>query len=133
MTDWFCVRRKVLFLTAALVIAVGLTTRLPGIDWSPQTAKYLGSVLWGVMVYCLTGGLWRRLRASRVALLASCIAAAVEFSQLWHVPLLDSIRRTSLGVLLIGRFFAWADIAAYLIGITLAAAADAMGSRLKAP
>ena len=66
-----------------------------------------------------------------VALVAAGIAVSVEFSQLWHTPWLDGFRQTRLGVLLIGRFFAWADIAAYLAGIVLSAGADWLLSRLK--
>jgi hypothetical protein len=66
-----------------------------------------------------------------VALVAAGIALSVEFSQLWHTPWLDGFRQTRLGVLLIGRFFAWADIAAYLAGIMLAAVAGQRVSRLK--
>jgi hypothetical protein len=44
----------------------------------------------------------------------------VEFSQLLHTGWLDAVRRTTIGVLLIGRFFSWWDIASYLIGIAIA-------------
>ncbi|WP_436150589.1 hypothetical protein [Bosea sp. LjRoot90] len=46
-------RRVVLALVAIGIIAIGLTTRLPGLGWPPILAKYLGSALWGAMVYCL--------------------------------------------------------------------------------
>ncbi|CAN7408146.1 DUF2809 domain-containing protein [Bosea sp. LjRoot90] len=59
-----------------------------------------------------------------IALLAACVAVTVEASQLWHAPWLDAFRQTRLGVLLLGRFFAWADIAAYLVGIGVAAVSD---------
>lgn len=124
-------RRTGLAVATALVIGIGLTTRLPGIDWSPLLGKYLGSLLWGAMVYCLVGFMRPRWPMSLVALVAACMAVSVELSQLWHTPWLDGFRQTRLGVLLIGRFFAWADIAAYLAGIALAAAADRLLSRLK--
>jgi len=107
-----------------LVIGTGLTTRLPSIDWGPVLGKYLGSLLWGAMVYCLVGFMRPRWRMSLVALVAAYIAVSVELSQLWHTPCLDALRQTRLGVLLIGRYFAWADILAYLAGIGAAAGAD---------
>lgn len=124
-------RRAGLAIAAALVIGIGLTTRLPGIDWGPVLGKYLGSLLWGAMVYGLVGFMRPRWQVSMVALVAACIAVSVELSQLWHTPWLDGFRQTRLGVLLLGRFFAWADIAAYLAGIALAAVADRQLSRLK--
>lgn len=129
MRSRFCGRRAGLAAATVLIIGIGLTTRLPGIDWGPLVGKYLGSMLWGAMVYCLAGFMRPRWQVSVVALVAACIAASVELSQLWHTPWLDGFRQTRLGVLLIGRFFAWADIAAYLVGIALATVADRLLSR----
>ncbi len=130
MTGFRLSRRSALALAVIFIIAIGLTTRLPGIGWSPILAKYLGSLLWGVMVFCLVAWLRPGWRPTAVALVASCVAVLVEFSQLWHPSWLDDFRATRLGVLLLGRFFAWADIAAYLIGIVVAAGFDRF--RLKA-
>lgn len=117
-------RRAALALAALFIIAVGLTTRLPGMGWSPIVAKYLGSLLWGAMVYCLAAWLRPGGQPAAVALAASCVAVLVEFSQLWHPSWLDEFRASRLGVLLLGRFFAWADIVAYLIGIAMVAGID---------
>lgn len=123
-------RRVGLAIATILIVGAGLTTRLPGIDWSPVIGKYLGALLWGAMVYCLVGLMRPRCRVFSVMLVATCVAASVELSQLCHTPWLDDFRQTRLGVLLIGRFFAWADIAAYLAGIAIAAGADRSVSRL---
>lgn len=125
-------RRAGLAIVTILIIGVGLTTRLPGIDWSPVISKYLGALLWGAMVYCLVGLMRPRWRVFLVIFVATCIAVSVELSQLCHTPWLDDFRQAKLGVLLIGRFFAWADIAAYLAGIAIAACADWSVSRLSA-
>ena len=130
MTGRFRSRRVAFALAAILVIGLGLTTRLPGLNWPPMVAKYLGSFLWGAMVFCVAGFVRPRWRIGHLALAASCIAVAVELSQLWHTPWLDSFRQTRLGVLLIGRFFAWADILAYLAGIVTAASLDGFQSWL---
>ncbi|WID97879.1 DUF2809 domain-containing protein [Bosea vestrisii] len=125
MMDIRPLRRVVLALFAIVIIAIGLTTRLPGVAWPPIFAKCLGSALWGVMVYCVVAWLRPGWHLARVALAASCVAVAVELSQLWHPAWLDAFRATRMGVLLLGRFFAWADIVAYLVGIGAAAATDA--------
>lgn len=117
-------RRVVLALAAILIVAVGLTTRLPDSGWPPMVAKYLGSSLWGAMVYCAVAWLRPDWRSGQAVLVACCIAVVVEVSQLWHPSSLDAFRATRLGVLLLGRFFAWVDIAAYLAGISVAAVID---------
>jgi hypothetical protein len=111
-------------LAAILVIAVGLLTRWPAISIPPALAKYLGSVLWGAMVYCALRACWPDARPRIVVVIAIVLAAGVEVSQLWHTPWLDAFRRTTIGVLLIGRYFALADIAAYSAGILLARGAE---------
>jgi hypothetical protein len=110
-------RRAAYALMAAALIAVGLTTRLPMIGWPPSLAKYAGSIIWGAMLYMTLAFLLPRLRAPVLLALALAIGAAVEFSQLWHRPWLDDFRRTTVGVLLIGRFFSWWDIVCYGIGM----------------
>lgn len=118
-------RRIAFVLVAVVIIAIGLTTRLPSLGWlPPMFAKYLGSLLWGAMVYCVAAWLRPGWRPVQVAFAASCVAVAVEVSQLWHPSWLDAFRATRLGVLLLGRFFAWADIVAYLVGISATAVAD---------
>lgn len=117
-------RRVVLALAATLIVAIGLTTRLPGIAWPPIVAKYFGSALWGAMVYCIVAWFRPGWPTVRLLLMASCIAVVVEFSQLWHPAWLDAFRAIRPGVLLLGRFFAWADIVAYLAGIAVAAVID---------
>jgi hypothetical protein len=111
-------------LAAILIIAVGLLTRWPAVAMPPVLAKYLGSVLWGAMVYSALRACWPKTRPRIVVVIAIVLAAGVEFSQLWHTPWLDAFRRTTIGVLLIGRYFAFADIAAYSAGILLACGAE---------
>jgi len=110
-------RRSSYAIATVLLIAVGLTTRWPTIGWPPELAKYLGSALWGAMVYCVVGFCLHARPIWQVASLAFIAAVATEFSQLWHPAWLDAFRRTTIGVLLLGRYFSWADIAAYAVGI----------------
>src|ERR1700742_3360797 len=101
-------RHRVAYAVAVLVvIAVGLTTRLPLVHWPPMVGKYAGAVLWGAMVYFIVrlGRPAAQLAVSTA--IALVLSAFVEFSQLWHPDWLDDVRRTTIGVLLLGRYFAW--------------------------
>ncbi len=111
---------------ALVVIAAGLAWRWPGLSLPPPVAKYGGSVLWGTMVFLVLRTILPDRPVAAVALLAAMLAAAVEFSQLLHWPWLDAVRRTRIGLLLLGRVFSGWDILSYWIGIAAAAAADAM-------
>jgi hypothetical protein len=110
---------------AFAIIGVGLLTRLspPG---HHAFLKYLGSALWGSMVYCLMASFTPKSNPIGVAIIAAIVAAGVECSQLWHTDTLDAFRATRIGVLLIGRFFSWWDIVSYSAGIAVIAALDAV-------
>ena len=44
------------------------------------------------------------------------LSIAVELSQLYHAPWIDSIRQTTLGGLILGFGFLWSDLACYAVG-----------------
>lgn len=118
--------RRLLFLTVcALLVGAGLLTRWPGLG-RHIALKYAGSVLWGSMIYGVSATLWPRAKSQMLAIGAAIFSALIEFSQLWHLSFLDAIRGTTVGVLLIGKYFSWWDIAAYFAGIALLAGIDSV-------
>ena len=52
----------------------------------------------------------------------------VEVSQLFHAPWIDSIRRTTLGGLVLGFDFVWSDLACYAVGVGLGLLIEWIGS-----
>ena len=107
-----------------LVIGVGLLWRSPVLHLPPAVAKYGGSALWALLVFLLCGWLAPRLATGRMLVIAILIACAVEFSQLYHAPWIDQIRRTRMGALTLGSVFNWPDIPAYIFGIVAGAFAE---------
>ena len=119
------VRLRLIYAALVLmVIAAGLLWRWPGLHLPPALAKYGGSVLWGALVYASLRVVLPEAGVKTIAALAAALAAFVEFTQLLHWPWLDAFRGTPLGVLLLGRFFSWWDIASYWLGIAGAGAVD---------
>jgi hypothetical protein len=99
--------RERLSRTAALIaiIIAGLIWRradlgLPFFWW-----KYVGSGLWGAMVFVIVGIVAPGSSIAKRVLAATLIAIAVEFSRLYHEPGLDAFRLTLAGALLLGRVF----------------------------
>lgn len=120
-------RRRAGLLFALLVtVAAGLALRRFGyaVDLPFAVVKYGGSILWGAMVYWLLATIFVTGRPPRIATVALIVAAAVEFSRLWHTPALDAFRLTAAGALLLGRVFSFWNIAAYAVGIATALALD---------
>jgi hypothetical protein len=103
---------------AAIVVA-GLLCRSPGVGLPWPIAKWSGSVLWGAMVYALTGVARPGAPAGIRLTAALALALAVELSRLWSLPWLDEFRRTTAGALLLGRIFSPLNLLAYAIGIMI--------------
>jgi hypothetical protein len=109
--------RLTYFALAALTIGCGLATRpLRGVI-GVLPAKYLGDALYAVLVYLLVAAVWRSASSIRIATIALLLCFAVEFSQLYHPVWLDNIRRTTLGLLVLGWVFNWPDLVAYTVGV----------------
>lgn len=111
----------------ALVLAstaAGLIWRLAPLHLPWLLYKYGGSALWAISLYWLLGAAFPRRSRLELALTAGLAAAAVEFSRLLHTPGLDAFRESLAGRLLLGRFFALRNIAAYWLAIGAAALLD---------
>lgn len=100
---------------ALLTVGLGLATRPLKHVWDAGGSA-LGDALWAVLVYLLLGIAFPRLCAWRVAIAATLVAWAVEFSQLWHPAWLNTLRRTTFGALAIGGTFSVGDLCCYTVG-----------------
>lgn len=89
-------------------------SRLPGF-----LADYAGDTLWALAAFLGFGLVLPRASTWRVALLAISFSVVIEVSQLYHAPWIDSIRRTTLGGLILGYGFVWSDLACYAVGVGL--------------
>ena len=75
----------------------------------------------GGLLYVLAWIFFILMLFPRVAHLKVCVAVllvtcALEFLQLWHPQVLEAIRSTVFGQILIGTTFSWSDFPAYGVG-----------------
>ena len=101
----------------ALACVLGIASRryaqaLPGF-----IAAYAGDTLWALAAFAGFGLLLPRASTRTVASLAMILSIAVELSQLYHAPWIDSIKQTTLGGLILGFGFLWSDLACYAAGV----------------
>ena len=101
------------------VLVLGLVWRRLIFPNSPFLSKYGGDALWALLVFFALAFVQVRARLIHIAAAAIAFSYLVEFSQLYHTPWLDSLRRTRLGALVIGATFNWPDLIAYLVGIVM--------------
>jgi hypothetical protein len=98
-------------------MALGLAVHRGGGALPPALRDVLGDALWAAMVSWWIAAAAPALRVSRRASAAIAFCFAVEFSQLYHAPALDAIRRTTAGHLVLGSGFDPRDFAAYAAGV----------------
>ena len=111
----------------ALTCLLGIGSRryahyLPGF-----IAVYAGDTLWALAAFLGIGLLLPRVSTRMIACLAMLFSVAVEISQLYHTPWIDSIRQTTLGALILGFGFLWSDLACYAVGVGLGVAIEIIG------
>jgi hypothetical protein len=102
----------------ALTVVLGLASRYGG-HLPRVLADYSGDTFWALAAFLGTGLVFPRASTWRVALLAFSFSILIEVSQLYHAPWIDSIRRTTLGGLVLGFDFVWSDLACYAVGVGL--------------
>jgi hypothetical protein len=113
----------------ALAAALGIGSRrfaprLPGV-----VAAYAGDTLWALAAFLGLGLLLPGASTRKIAVLALAFSAAIELSQLYHAPWIDSIRRTTPGGLVLGFGFLWSDLACYIVGVGLGVLIERLGLR----
>jgi hypothetical protein len=70
--------------------------------------------------WCLAAAmLWPRLSPFRISLIVLGITSLLECLQLWHPPLLETVRSGFIGKTLIGTTFMWWDFPHYMAGCVL--------------
>jgi len=127
----FLTRHRIAVALAALgVVALGLLTRSALVPRDSLVGMYGGDTLWATLVYLLGRWLWPRAPVARAATGAAALAAAVELSQLYHAPWIDTVRQTAPGHLVLGQGFVWSDLACYAAGVALGACAELGARRL---
>ena len=114
-------RRKPLIQIAliALSAVLGIGSRRYAPALPVFVAAYAGDTMWALAAFAGIGLLLPRASTRTVALLAMSLSIAVELSQLYHAPWIDSIRQTTLGGLILGYGFLWSDLACYAAGVGL--------------
>lgn len=80
---------------------------------------FIGDVLWALMVYFICRFLFIRAGINRVVIYSLLFCYAIEFSQLYKAPWIDSLRHTLFGRLVLGDTFLWGDLLSYTVGVII--------------
>lgn len=100
-----------------IVISIGLLSRTP---ITPDFIyPYLGDSLYALLIFLIVGFLFPKKSWKWVGAMALGFCFAIEISQFYHAPWIDSIRQTRLGGLVLGFTFIWSDLFAYTAGVLI--------------
>jgi hypothetical protein len=113
--------RFVHFGLGCIVVALGLGSRRYQALLPPFLARYSGDTLWATMVFVAIGFMAARWSTRRVTTAALALSYAVELSQLYHEPWIETLRQTTVGALVLGYGFLWSDLVCYTVGVALGA------------
>lgn len=116
MSSLFRIRAS--FAALALgTIALGLLLQLIRPHLWPAAGDVLGDALWAMMFAWLVGAVAPAIPPWKRAVVALGCCWAVEVGQLYHTPVLDTWRATTIGRLTLGSDFDARDLAAYALGV----------------
>lgn len=111
---------------ALITIGVGLLVHLKGNALGAEAQDITGDALYAMMIAWWVGALVPDARLLSRSAISFAICATIEFSQLWHTPLLEAIRATPIGRLVLGSGFNARDLIAYAVGVVAAAALESL-------
>ena len=112
--------RKAYTALALGMIALGLASHFLG-DNLPRAARdFAGDALWASMVFWWVSAIAPTAKLRNRVTVAILISAAVELTQLYHTPALDTVRATTIGHLVLGSDFDARDLVAYCVGVLAA-------------
>ncbi|WP_158825997.1 DUF2809 domain-containing protein [Mucilaginibacter lacusdianchii] len=109
---------------ALLTITLGLLSRHYSIF-----PLWIGSALWGLMVYYIVRFISPAFSLSKAAICSLAFSYAIEIFQLYQAPWINAIRQTLFGRLVLGQGFEWGDLAAYTLGIAIGLLGDKWANR----
>lgn len=124
-------KRLFYLLIIVFVISLGLLSRKLSPSFPKIINMFLGDGLWALMVFFIIRMIFIKWTTKKVALSGLLFCYCIELSQLYHAPWIDSIRRTTLGGLILGYEFLWSDLMAYLIGIGVGVAFEVLKDKYK--
>ena len=111
--------RIALLASLSIIVPLGFIIKFypgPGRSWLNDA---FGGVPYDIFWILLIAYLRPKASPLKIAIGVCLITCGLEFLQLWQTPLLEAIRVTSLGRLVLGHSFSWLDFPYYFVGSAL--------------
>ncbi|XGV95046.1 MAG: DUF2809 domain-containing protein [Leptolyngbya sp. BL-A-14] len=117
--SWFLNYRLVLLVSMGIIVPIGYLIRFAPNQTLLWLNDAIGGVAYEIFWILLVAFLSPRTSLGAIAVGVLGVTCGLEFLQLWHPPLLEAIRATVAGRLVLGNTFNWFDFPPYVIGSVL--------------
>ncbi|MDX9853201.1 MAG: DUF2809 domain-containing protein [Tenuifilaceae bacterium] len=117
-------------LILAVLVFLGLMLRHLSAHLPHAINLMLGDAIWASMIFVLLAIVLKKVSTARVALASLLFCYAIEITQLYHAPWIDTLRATRIGGLILGFGFLWSDLVAYAVGVAAAAIVEKTSIKL---
>jgi hypothetical protein len=107
------------FILLCVIVVLGLLSRKYAF-----IPLWVGDVLWATMIYFILRFFYLHGSILKITLISLIISYAIEFSQLYKAPWIDSLRHTFLGRMILGETFFFGDLVSYTAGILIGIAIE---------
>lgn len=124
-------KRVLYFVITSLVMIMGLLSRKFMFIFPKNIAPFIGDMFWVMMVYFGFRFLLPKLALLKSFNIALIFSFAIEISQLYQSDWINTIRKTTIGGLVLGHGFLWMDLISYTIGVIIAVIIDKALSHAK--
>ena len=124
-------KRVLYFIITSLVMIMGLLSRKFMFIFPKNIAPFIGDMFWAMMVYFGFRFLLPKLSLLKSFNIALIFSFGIEISQLYQSDWINTIRKTTIGGLVLGHGFLWMDLISYTIGIIIAVIIDKVLSYAK--
>lgn len=124
-------KRILYFVITSLVMIMGLLSRKFMFIFPKNIAPFIGDMFWAMMVYFGFRFLLPKLALLKSFNIALIFSFAIEISQLYQSDWINTIRKTTIGGLVLGHGFLWMDLISYTIGVIIAVIIDKALSHAK--
>lgn len=112
----YIIRKRWTLLAILIIIPLGFYSKAYSGPASHWVNNSLGGILYVIFWSLLFSALFLRVRSWKIASVVFLATCLLEVLQLWHPPVLETVRSTFLGVTLLGNSFSWLDLLHYLAG-----------------
>ncbi len=111
--------RLALLLSIVILVPIGYLVRFSQGAFPDWLHDASGSVAYEIFWIALVQFYYPKASIVKTAVAVCLATCAIEFLQLWQPPLLQAIRATLPGRLVLGNTFSWSDFPPYFVGSAL--------------